>query len=209
MSESVTIAQILNEAFKEGGWGMWWVLILGLVALGLVFERVFVLLRAGANRRRLMQRVRWLVARGDLVGALRVCACSRRPAARVIGAGLLLSGRGRAVVQHAVEAALARERHQLERRTDHLTVLASVTTAAGVLGTVTGAVKSTTCMCYCEMLLLAGMSEALNCAAFGLLVGILCLVARSLLEGKTQALLDDLAAAAAEATALAARSWSR
>jgi biopolymer transport protein ExbB len=150
MNESAPIGQILDQAFKEGGWGMWWVLTFGLVALGLVFERVFVLLGASANRRRLMQRVRRLVARGDLAEALRVCARMRRPVARVVGAGLLCSGRGRSMAQHVVEAALERERHELERRADHLTVLASVATAAGVLGTLVGAVKTTTCMCCCS-----------------------------------------------------------
>jgi len=41
-------------------------------------------------------------------------------------------------------------------------------------------------------LLAAGISEAMNCTAFGLMVGIISLLAFSILNGKTQSLLDDI-----------------
>jgi biopolymer transport protein ExbB/TolQ len=41
-------------------------------------------------------------------------------------------------------------------------------------------------------ILAAGISEAMNCTAFGLLVGILSLLAFSILNGRTQTLLDDI-----------------
>lgn len=130
-----------------------------------------------------------------------------RPVTRAIDAGSRCADSYRAEVQGAVEAALARERHRLVRRTDHLTTLASVTTATGVLGTLCGLIRSLSGLCClgsCEYLLLAGLSEALVCAVFGLAAGMLCLVAHSLLRGRTQALLDDLIAAGAEAVVLLA-----
>ena len=42
-------------------------------------------------------------------------------------------------------------------------------------------------------MLAEGISEAMNCTAFGLLVGILSLIAFSILNGKTQHILDDVA----------------
>ena len=41
-------------------------------------------------------------------------------------------------------------------------------------------------------LLAAGISEAMNCTAFGLGVGIISLLGFSVLNGRTQALLDDI-----------------
>ena len=41
-------------------------------------------------------------------------------------------------------------------------------------------------------LLAGGISEAMNCTAFGLIVAILGLIGFALLNGKTQALVDDI-----------------
>jgi biopolymer transport protein ExbB/TolQ len=41
-------------------------------------------------------------------------------------------------------------------------------------------------------MLAKGISEAMNCTAFGLLAAILALIGFALLNGKTQSLLDDI-----------------
>jgi biopolymer transport protein ExbB/TolQ len=42
------------------------------------------------------------------------------------------------------------------------------------------------------MMLVRGISEAMNCMAFGLLAAIIALIGFAVLNGKTQSLLDDI-----------------
>jgi biopolymer transport protein ExbB/TolQ len=66
----------------------------------------------------------------------------------------------------------------------------------------TGLVKSTCCCCGGESvdpsqkarILAEGISEAMNCTAFGLVIGILSLIAFACLNGRTQRLEDEMRA---------------
>ena len=90
-----------------------------------------------------------------------------------------------------------KEKPMIEKRTGYLAMIGNVATLAGLLGTITGLIKSFAGVAGVDpsqkaTLLAAGISEAMNCTAFGLLVGIISLLAFSILNGKTQALLDDI-----------------
>jgi biopolymer transport protein ExbB/TolQ len=91
-------------------------------------------------------------------------------------------------------------------------MIGNVATLMGLLGTITGLIRSfravgvgagedQAAVAAARMaaaglskaeLLAQGISEAMNCTAFGLLVGILALLAYSVLNGRTQHVLDDM-----------------
>ena len=68
---------------------------------------------------------------------------------------------------------------------------------SGLLGTVTGLIAAFGAVANADAsskatMLAKGISEAMNCTAFGLLAAIVALIGFALLNGKTQHLLDDI-----------------
>jgi biopolymer transport protein ExbB/TolQ len=58
-------------------------------------------------------------------------------------------------------------------------------------------------------MLAKGISEAMNCTAFGLLAAIVALIGFALLNGKTQSLLDDINAATVQVVNLVVSNRSK
>ena len=96
------------------------------------------------------------------------------------------------------EAAL-REVPKIAKRTGYLALLANLAMLSGLLGTVSGLIVSFGAVSGESVdpsqkarILAEGISEAMNCTAFGLIVAIIALVAFAVLNGKTQGLEDDI-----------------
>jgi biopolymer transport protein ExbB/TolQ len=68
---------------------------------------------------------------------------------------------------------------------------------SGLLGTVTGLISAFGAVANADAasratMLARGISEAMNCTAFGLIVALLALIGFAVLNGKTQGLEDDI-----------------
>jgi biopolymer transport protein ExbB/TolQ len=116
---------------------------------------------------------------------------------RIVQAGLMKVNRTDVEVQSAMDQMALRELPLIERRTGYLAMIGNVATLMGLLGTIVGLITSFAAVAGIDpsqkaTMLARGISEAMNCTAFGLLVGILSLLAFSVLNGKTQALIDDI-----------------
>jgi biopolymer transport protein ExbB len=195
--------QTVNDAFKEGGWGMWPILILSIFAVGLTVDRVVYLFRATIDKREFMALMQKLLAQGNVAQAIKVCSGTPKPLTRIIQAGLMRVNKSDAEVQAAMDEMALREMPLIERRTGYLAMIGNVATLAGLLGTIVGLIHSFSAVGGVDpsqkaTLLAKGISEAMNCTAFGLLVGIVSLLFFSVLNGKTQALLDDINEATAQ-----------
>jgi len=189
--------QTVNEAFKEGGWGMWPILILSIFSVGLMVDRFVYLFRATIDKREFMGLMQKLLAQGNVAQAIKVCSGTSKPLTRIVQAGLMKVNRSDAEVQAAMDEMALREMPLIERRTGYLAMIGNVATLAGLLGTIVGLIHSFSAVGGVDpsqkaTLLAKGISEAMNCTAFGLLVGILSLLGFSVLNGKTQSLLDDI-----------------
>ncbi len=189
--------QQMNHAFKEGGWGMWPILILSIFSFGIIVERTVYLFRAGIDKRQFIGLMQKLIAQGNVAQAIKVCSGTSKPMTRIVQAGLMKVNRTDAEVQAAMDETALKEKPLIEKRTGYLAMLGNVATLAGLLGTITGLIKSFAGVAGVDpsqkaTLLAAGISEAMNCTAFGLAVGIISLLGFSVLNGRTQALLDDI-----------------
>ena len=96
------------------------------------------------------------------------------------------------------EAAL-REIPRIAKSTGYLALLANLSMLSGLLGTVSGLITSFGAVSGESVdpsqkarILAEGISEAMNCTAFGLIVAIIGLVGFAVLNGKTQTLEDDI-----------------
>ena len=189
--------QGINEAFKEGGWGMWPILVLSIFAVGLMIDRAIYLLRSSVDKGQFVSLMQKLVSQGNVAQAIKVCGGTSKPMTRIVQAGLMKINRPDPEVQAAMDETALRELPLIERRTGYLAMIGNVATLAGLLGTIVGLIKSFAGVAGIDpaqkaALLAKGISEAMNCTAFGLLVGIVSLLAFSVLNGKTQIILDDI-----------------
>ncbi|MGH7327535.1 MAG: MotA/TolQ/ExbB proton channel family protein [Polyangiaceae bacterium] len=96
------------------------------------------------------------------------------------------------------EAAL-REIPKIAKRTGYLALLANLSMLSGLLGTVSGLITSFGAVSGESVdpsqkarILAEGISEAMNCTAFGLIIAIMGLIGFAVLNGKTQQLEDDI-----------------
>ena len=189
---------VLIQHFNEGGLFMWPILVVGVVVLGIVGERSYVLFFKALNRKdEFTREMRKLILSGNFVKAVKLANTENSPLSRIVKAGLLQVRRTDDVIQSTMDEAALLEVPYLERRTGYLAMLSNVATLAGLLGTVVGLIHSFGAVAKADAatkstLLAAGISEAMNCTAFGLIVAIPALLAFAVLQSRTQKCVDEI-----------------
>ncbi len=202
--------QGIVEAFHEGGWGMWPILGILVVTVAIAIERTIYLVRASFLADAFVREITPLLSAGNVQQAMSMCQQQDKPLTRILMAGLEHAHQGQhSVLVHMDEKAF-QELPRIERRTGYLALLGNVATLSGLLGTITGLIKSFAGVSQQETgdkatMLAAGISEAMNCTAFGLFTGILALLTYSVLNGLTQSILDEIN----HLTLKAYRRWQR
>jgi len=193
----MTVLKLLADAFHEGGWGMWPILALLMITVSIITERAVVLRKAVIDKDKLLALLRSQISQGNIQGAIKVCSGNPTPLTRIVQTGLMRANRSEAEIVAAMEEASLRELPQVEKRTGYLAMLGNLATLAGLLGTITGLIKSFAGVAGVDpsqkaTLLSKGISEAMNCTAFGLIVALTALIGYAILNGKTQQLEDDI-----------------
>lgn len=189
----------LAKHYHEGGWMMHPILASLFVVVGLVVDRVVTLyFKASVDKEGFLRGLKEHIYRGDLDRAISFCASQKKtPLVSVIKAGLINVPKGEADVQAAMDEATLRESPRIERRTGYLAMLGNVATLLGLLGTIVGLIGAFGAVGNASpadkaTILANSISEAMNCTAFGLLTAIPALVAYSVLQGKSQQMLDEI-----------------
>ncbi|MFT6905714.1 MAG: biopolymer transport protein ExbB, partial [Oleiphilaceae bacterium] len=123
---------------------------------------------------------------------------SKSAMANMIGAGLLRLGRRqpREEIEYAMEEGLLETMPRLEKRTQYLATLANVSTLLGLLGTIIGLIAAFTAVASADpaqkaSLLSQSISVAMNTTAFGLIAAIPLLLIHSILQTKTNEIVDS------------------
>ncbi len=173
----------LAKAFCEGGFVMYIIAFIGLLALFLIIERFISLSRLTINKSSLNENLYSLILRGDIKQAIAFCDGKPTPLTNTLKAGLIqtLNGRSDEEIQVAMDAAVLRETQKIEGWTSFLAVFGNVGVLVGLLGTIFGLIRSFGGISEADQatkaqILSAGISEALNCTAFGLFVAIMSIV---------------------------------
>jgi len=194
----MTVLKLLADAFHDGDWGMWPILVILMLTIAIAIERAVFLRKAVIDKEKLQALLRSQISAGNIQGAIKVCSGNSTPLTRIIQAGLMRANRSDAEIQAAMDEASLRELPQVESRTGYLAMLGNLATLTGLLGTISGLIKSFAGVAGVDpsqkaTLLSKGISEAMNCTAFGLATGIIGLATFAWLNGKTQHILDDIA----------------
>jgi biopolymer transport protein ExbB len=194
----MTVLKMLADAFHDGDWMMWPILVVLMLIIAITLERAVFLRKAVIDKEKLQALLRSQISAGNIQGAIKVCSGNSTPLTRILQAGLMRANRSDAEIQAAMDEAALRELPEVEKRTGYLAMLSNLATLTGLLGTISGLIRSFRGVAGVEAslkasLLSKGISEAMHCTAFGLLAGILGLAAFAWLNGKTQSILDDVA----------------
>jgi len=190
--------RFLAESFEKGGFFMWPIALASLFLYAIAIERFFYLyMRASFNKDLFIKTMHSAIFAGQLDKVVKYTAAQRFPLARIIHAGLLKVRGTPEDVQSAMDGAALRELPKIEKRTAYLSMIGNIAMLLGLLGTISGMIVSFGAVANVEASakaaeLARGISEAMNCTAFGLLTAIPALIFFAILQGKTQALLDDI-----------------
>lgn len=167
----------LIQMFLKGGLVMWPILACSIIGLAIVIEKFMVIKKAKINVLAFSIKIRGLLKRKDLAGAINYCMEEKSPISNIIRRGLKKHKFGRKRVIESIESAGKQEISKLEKGLATLATVAGAAPMLGFLGTVTGMIAAF--MKIQELQgsaspadLASGIWEALLTTAFGLFVGI-------------------------------------
>ena len=206
----VEAAQEMNlwDMTVKGGWIMIVLGVMSLIGFYILFERNYVIRKAGKEDPLFMDKIKDYILGGEIKAAIAYCRSVNTPSARMIEKGITRLGRPVNDVQAAIENVGNFEVAKLEKGFTIMATIAGGAPMLGFLGTVTGMVKA-----FFEManagnniditLLSGGIYEAMITTVGGLIVGIIMMFAYNYLvtlvdgvvnkmEAKTMAFMDLL-----------------
>lgn len=194
-AESALERRNLGTWVEAGGPVMIPLCIVALLALGLIVERVWFLLRQGRGSGGLMTRVVAAARAQRYEDAERDCERAGGVVARTLGACLRRRSRGAAAMEDSIQEQLLHELPRMQKRLGGIATLAAIAPLLGLLGTVTGIIQTFGVLkVYSNAnpgLMAGGISEALVTTASGLVIAIPILLMHSLLSGRIDGLIAD------------------
>lgn len=196
-------------AFQHGGIWMYPIMVIQIVSISIIVERVYALfVKRKANQGEVVMSFEDSVRRGEISAVVEKARAmeATQPVARavLIGAKTAKNLGGKEEIQGKMDEVLIHENALIDRRTGFLTMLGNVATLMGLLGTITGMIQSFAAVAFAApaekaALLAAGISEAMNCTAYGLIAAIPALIAYAILQNRATILSEDLNTAALKA----------
>lgn len=187
----------LFSIISKGGWLMIPIYICFLTGLVIIIERLFSLRKARIDTNLFVTRIKTILLKKDINGAIRLCEKTPGPISSIIKVGIRKHDKSRPELKEAIETAGKLEIYHLERFLGVLATVAGVSPLLGFLGTVTGMIKA-----FMKIqalggnvnasVLAGGIWEALVTTATGLAVGIPALIMYNFLVGKVEKLVFEM-----------------
>lgn len=199
----------IAQAFAHGGFWMWPILGLQIISFAIFFERLKTLFQSRKpNQTEAVAQFEEGIRRGEISKIIEKAKelSTSNPVARAVLAGAQAAKNlgGKDEIQGKMDEVLMLENGIIEHRTGFLTMIGNVATLTGLLGTISGMISSFAAVAYANpsekaALLSAGISEAMNCTAYGLIVAIPALVMYAILQNRANQLSEDMNQAALKA----------
>jgi biopolymer transport protein ExbB len=190
------------ELIVAGGPVMIPIILLSVLALGLIIERIVAFVRVRERRTDLLPWVLGELGKGRGAVIAEELGQSSSPEAAVLREGVLARTTAPEERDLRMQARAEKELARLERFLPWLSSLASVETLLGLLGTVTGMIRSFLALRLSGIadpaVLAGGISEALITTAAGLIVAIPCLVTYHVLAQAVDRITSRVETAATE-----------
>jgi biopolymer transport protein ExbB len=165
------------ELFQKGGPVMYFILLCSLVAAVIIIERLIYFRHIRVDEEALIRRLKATLEKGHADEALAICESHPSPIANLMRVGIENRHQPKQIIREAILDAANLEIPKLERSLSMLGTLGNLAPLLGLLGTVTGNIKSFGVIGQLGVvgdpgLLARGIAEALLTTAFGLIVAI-------------------------------------
>ena len=166
------------ELAAKGGWLMWFLLLLSLIALYIFGKKWWMIRNASKIDKNFINDIKDYISDGKTKSARSLCRRYDSPIARMVEAGISRLGKPLADIQAAVENVGNVEVARLEKSLPYLATIAGGAPMVGFLGTVIGMVQAFFNMAQAGSniditLLSGGIYTAMITTVGGLIVGIL------------------------------------
>lgn len=180
-------------AFEAGGPVMGVIAILLVLTIVVVGDRIMKMNKLLIDKKEFTDQLFRMVVAGDLRQAISFCDSRPAPLTNTMKAGLVqvLNKRPDEEIQVAMDAAVMREIPKVEGKVPFLAMFGNVAVLSGLLGTIIGMITSFSGVSNADSakkaeVLSQGISHALNCTAFGLIVAILAIVSYAYFQFQIQ-----------------------
>ena len=185
------------------GGPMFWILaIMALVAIITYIDRVIDLRRARIDYQDFLKGVFNVLDSGNDEEALSICEDTSAPVAQVVATAIRHRNGSARILREAVDSQGRAEVGRLDRRLATLAIIAQVSPAVGLIGTIIGFIRAVLAANSQELVsrtdLLGGSMEALVSAAIGLFVGVMATVMYGSLRVRLERTVVELEAAASQ-----------
>jgi biopolymer transport protein ExbB len=183
---------------EHGGFAAYLIFGAGIALVVIGLERLIVLFgRMSFNVKGSVAKIRELILEKRYTDAIQVCDKQpNSPEMSVVKAGLMAVENGREAMKSALGSEVLNISHKCEVRVGYLALIANVATLLGLLGTISGLIKTFASIANADpaekaKLLGLGISEAMYATAAGLVVGIAAMVVHSLCVSKGETILSE------------------
>lgn len=184
--------------YRDGGGWMHAILLTMIVSAAIIIERfIYINFKNRIDTTAFVNKVLELLQKGSVASAVELCNVSKAALPRITKAGLEEAGKAPEDIQQAMELAAMNEIPKIEKRTNYLSLLANIATLLGLLGTIFGLIDSFKAVTAADAsqkaaLLAQGIAVAMNTTAFGLVVAIPTLVVYSMLNERSNAIINEI-----------------
>lgn len=196
---AVESSNFIVAAFQHGGTAMYVIAAIGILTIMLIIERFLTLRMLTVDKADFNEHLFGMVLRGDIRQAITYCDSKPAPLTNTLKNGLVqvMNHRPDEEVQVAMDATVLRETPRVEGWSAFLAVFGNVATLTGLVGTIFGMIKSFRGVAAAgaaekAQLLSRGISEALHCTAFGLLVAIIAILMYGYFQVRISRLINDV-----------------
>ncbi len=192
----------LIEAFKHNPTFMVLNLCCSAIVLSIVVERfLFQVTRYRVNSKEFFAQIKKLVVAGNIDRAIKLCDAGDYPILQLVKAGLTQASKGADDIDAALSEKLSELKPAVEKRISTLWSLANIATLVGLIGTVSGLIKTFASIAapglsaaVKQQMLSNGIAEAMYNTAFGLGIAVVCMIAHVLLHTRSKNIQHDLEA---------------
>ena len=187
--------QGLIERFKSGGLVMYPLAALALVALLMIAERSVVFYRDNRSDDSVTDKILEACRQGHFEQARDLCKRGRGAVCRVLSACLGRRELGQRAMEDSIQEQMLHEMPRLQRYMGAIAMLAAVAPLLGLLGTVTGIIRTFGVIRAFgnanPSLMAGGISEALMTTTAGLTIAVPILIVHSVLRGRSDRIVAD------------------
>ena len=175
-------------------------LVVSAVVLTIIIERAaFQLSRYRVNSKEFFAQIKKLVVAGNLDRAIKLCDASDYPILQLVKSGLTHASKGPDEIDAALSEKLSELKPAVEKRIGVLWSLANIATLIGLIGTVSGLIRTFASIAAQglsqadkQRMLSNGIAEAMYNTAFGLGIAVVCMIAHVFLHTRGKAIQHDL-----------------